>query len=125
MLNVVQAREKAAASGIEEDHLQFVSADAESVTFPEESFHLITCSSGMLYIQNHEQALKRMLKWLKPGGKLCFNTPQVMSVFLNLHYTLHQNLACNCCNFEFLRANEEPLSFRNASTGLTLDQTSY
>ena len=79
----MQARKKAAVLGLEKESLRFLLADVESANFPESKFHLITCSSGMLYLQHHQQALESMLSWLKPGGNLCFNTPQVAAAVMN------------------------------------------
>ena len=70
-----QAEKKANHLGLE--NLTWQQVDAEKVSFPEETFDIILCSSAMLYLQNIEGALKRFVAWLKPGGKLCINTPQV------------------------------------------------
>ena len=58
-------------------NLTFQLRDAETAIFEESSFDSILCSSGLIYLQDHDAALRRFLQWLKPGGKLCFNTPQV------------------------------------------------
>ena len=73
----MQATKKAV--GLNLTNLELQVADAESVDFEEETFDIITCSSAMLYLQHHERALRRFLSWLKAGGKLLFNTPQVKS----------------------------------------------
>lgn len=57
--------------------MDFLLADAEAVSFPEHSFDLILCSNGMAYLQDIPAAVKKFHSWLKPGGKLCFNNPQV------------------------------------------------
>ena len=71
----VQARAKAAAASL--SNIDFVTADAESANFEEAAFDCVLCSSGMLYMQDIGAAVQRFHRWLKPGGALHFNTPQV------------------------------------------------
>jgi 2-polyprenyl-3-methyl-5-hydroxy-6-metoxy-1,4-benzoquinol methylase len=67
-------------------------ADAENIIFEEESFDSILCSSAMIYLQHIDVALQRFLSWLKPGGKLCFNTPQVNLQYSATYYIVQQHL---------------------------------
>lgn len=76
----LQARRK--AMELQLTNCTFLQADAESVEPQENSFDSVFCSSAMLYMQDISLALKRFHKWLKPGGCLYFNTPQVL---LQLH----------------------------------------
>jgi len=71
----VQAERKAKQLGL--DNLELRQADAEDVVFGDETFDSILCSSAMIYLQHIDRALQRFAAWLKPGGSLCFNTPQV------------------------------------------------
>ena len=43
------------------------------------AFDVITCSSAMLYLPDVPAALRHFASWLAPGGKLVFNSPQVLS----------------------------------------------
>ena len=75
-LLILQAQRK--AKDLNLGNIELLVADAETIEIEEESFDTILCSSAMIYLQHHESALRRMYTWLKPGGKLCFNTPQVI-----------------------------------------------
>ena len=70
-----QAKKKADTGKL--SNCTFMLADAETVEFRADTFDLILCSSGMLYLQEIAWAIKSFHGWLKPGGRLCFNTPQV------------------------------------------------
>jgi SAM-dependent methyltransferase len=58
-------------------NVEWVLGDAEVIDFPERSFDVVTCSSAMLYLEDIPTAISRMRRWLRPGGRLVFNTPQV------------------------------------------------
>lgn len=78
-------------------NVDFLLADAEAVSFPEHSFDLILCSNGMAYLQDIPAAVKKFNSWLKPGGKLCFNNPQVPCKYralvkLDTQISRHQSL---------------------------------
>lgn len=51
-------------------NVEFVQADAESLPFPDESFHCVSIAFGLRNVTNKEQALRSMYRVLKPGGKL-------------------------------------------------------
>lgn len=74
MLSLLQAREKAKSLQLSNCNFQLV--DAEAADFQAESFDAVLCSSGMLYMQDIASAIRRFQAWLRPGGRLCFNTPQ-------------------------------------------------
>ena len=73
--NVTQARQKASDRAL--SNLEFLVADAELAHLEHGAYDRIMCSSGMLYLQHIEAAVGRFHDWLKPGGQLLFNTPQV------------------------------------------------
>jgi ubiquinone/menaquinone biosynthesis C-methylase UbiE len=58
-------------------NVEFQEADAEKATLPAACFDFVLCSNGMGYLQDIPAALKRFHGWLKPGGKVVFNNPQV------------------------------------------------
>ena len=70
-----QARRKAAGRSL--TNISFHHGDAEKVELEAGSFDVITCSSAMIYLEDVPRALKRLCTWLRPGGRLVFNTPQV------------------------------------------------
>ena len=52
------------------DNLRFVQADAQALPFADSSFDCITIAFGLRNVTHKEQALKSMLRVLKPGGRL-------------------------------------------------------
>lgn len=48
----------------------FVQADAESLPFPDGSFHCITIAFGLRNVTDKQKALQSMYRTLKPGGRL-------------------------------------------------------
>lgn len=57
--------------------LSFIEGDVEEQTFPDATFDTILCSASLPYLTDIQAAFKRWHRWLKPRGKLVFNTPQV------------------------------------------------
>lgn len=74
----VQVCRKAAEFGL--TNLTFQQGDAEEIELGESSFDVITCSSAIIYLADVPAALVKLHRWLKPGGRLVFNTPQVNAV---------------------------------------------
>lgn len=73
----IQARRKADQLGL--SNVELLSGDVETVELEEATFDRILCSSALLYFQDLQGTLGRFCTWLKPGGRLCFNTPQARS----------------------------------------------
>ena len=73
----LQAQRKATETGL--NNMEFVVCDAETMKHAERTFDHIFCSSGMLYLQHIDRAIQQFHDWLKSGGRLHFNTPQVIS----------------------------------------------
>ncbi|KAK9812964.1 hypothetical protein WJX72_006554 [[Myrmecia] bisecta] len=70
---LAQAAPKAAAH----PHvLSFRLGDAQTAAFPPGSFDAVLCSNALVYMADVAAALQRWAVWLRPGGILCFNTPQ-------------------------------------------------
>ena len=63
-------------------NLSFHKADAQTAKFEAASFDVILCSNALIYMLDVPAALKLWAGWLRPGGKLCFNTPQVGRSFV-------------------------------------------
>ena len=75
---------QAATRAAENPNLSFHKADAQTAKFEAASFNVILCSNALIYMLDVPAALKLWAGWLCPGGKLCFNTPQVGRLFVPL-----------------------------------------
>lgn len=51
-------------------NVQFVQADAENLPFPDNYFDVVTIAFGLRNVTHKEDALRSMLRVLKPGGRL-------------------------------------------------------
>ena len=58
--------ERARENGIE--HASFVQMDAEELDIPDDSFDVVTCGLGLMYVPFPVNAMKEMRRVLKPGG---------------------------------------------------------
>ncbi|HUL32941.1 MAG TPA: class I SAM-dependent methyltransferase [Candidatus Eisenbacteria bacterium] len=70
MLHV--AEEFAAARGFR--NIEFHSADAEQLPFPDRHFDRVTCRFGLMFVPDTQKALREMRRVLKPGGRVSFVT---------------------------------------------------
>lgn len=52
------------------NNIQFVQADAEKLPFPDNHFDVVTIAFGLRNVTHKEDALRSMLRVLKPGGRL-------------------------------------------------------
>ena len=59
------------SEGLENVELQL--ADAESLSYPDNSFDIVLCVSAIPYMTDLHVALRLWLRLLKPGGRLAFN----------------------------------------------------
>ncbi len=50
--------------------MRFVCGDAESIPFPDNTFHAVTIGFGIRNVTNIPKALKEMTRVVKPGGKV-------------------------------------------------------
>jgi ubiquinone/menaquinone biosynthesis C-methylase UbiE len=64
---VAAARELAARKGL--SHVTFEHMDAEGLRLPEQSFDAALCALGLMYVPDPLEALRQMLRVLKPGGR--------------------------------------------------------
>ena len=76
-----QAERKAAT--IAPSNVSFRQGDVEQVEFAEGSFDAILCSSALIYFSDVPGTIRRFMQWLRPGGKLAFNTPQAKTPLNN------------------------------------------
>ncbi|MBL4679940.1 MAG: class I SAM-dependent methyltransferase [Pseudomonadales bacterium] len=75
---LAQGRDRLLDQGIMEN-VCFVQADAEKLPFPDNYVNAITMAFGLRNVTRKDEALKSMLRILKPGGRLVvleFSTPQ-------------------------------------------------
>lgn len=52
------------------ENITYVQADAESLPFPDESFHCLSIAFGLRNVTHKERALEEMFRVLKAGGRL-------------------------------------------------------
>jgi ubiquinone/menaquinone biosynthesis C-methylase UbiE len=67
MLNV--AKQKLSGTPIE-----FQVEDAQKLSFADNSFDLVICQFGLMFLQDKKQGLSEALRVLRPGGKFIFTT---------------------------------------------------
>ena len=77
MLN--QARRKIAALGLQ--NIEIITADAETITWAEESFDIIFCATAIVLLADIPAALRNWYRWLKKGGVIAFSCWSMTSFF--------------------------------------------
>lgn len=50
--------------------VRYLRMDAQSLDFPSESFDVVTCCFGLMYLPDPERAVAQMRRVLRPGGRL-------------------------------------------------------
>ena len=50
-------------------NIEYMQIDAESIPFPDNSFHVVTIAFGLRNVTDKDQALREMYRVLKPGGR--------------------------------------------------------
>jgi ubiquinone/menaquinone biosynthesis C-methylase UbiE len=68
-----QAKIKVAALGL--NNIEFQLADAEQLSYPNDSFHRILCANTFPWMEDKAATLQLWHRLLKPGGKLGIHTP--------------------------------------------------
>lgn len=63
------AQEKLAGQPIE-----FSIADAQDLPFPENSFDLVVCQFGLMFLKDKQKGLREAMRVLKPGGRFIFSS---------------------------------------------------
>ena len=67
-----QAQQKIRELGLQ--NVKLIEADAEYVSFDDESFDVILCSSAIVYFKNIQATLQNWYRWLKNGGTVGFSS---------------------------------------------------
>ncbi len=74
MLNV--ARREVEADGIE-----FKTEDAQNLSFPDNSFDLVICQFGMMFLPDKKKGFEEIFRVLKPGGKfMCLTWDDTLNI---------------------------------------------
>ncbi len=56
-----------------EHDINFQAEDIQNLSFPANTFHLVVCQFGMMFLPDKQQGFDEIFRVLKPGGKLmCF-----------------------------------------------------
>jgi ubiquinone/menaquinone biosynthesis C-methylase UbiE len=61
--------------GVDKKNLHLADLEKQKVTLPDNSFDVVTCIDGLLYLKNAPNVLGRMVRQAKPGGLIIFNAP--------------------------------------------------
>ena len=71
---LVQAKKKIETEDIK--NIELIKANVESISFDNEQFDVIFCSSALVYISDIPALLNKCYRWLKPGGCLAFTSSE-------------------------------------------------
>ena len=56
-------------------HIEWHVGDATSLPFPDDSYDVVLCQMGLMFMEDRPAALGQMRRVLVPGGRLVVNTP--------------------------------------------------
>ena len=82
----------AKAGQLKATNVEFIVADVEDYTFPDGSFDAILSSSAIPYLQHIPRTFERFHAWLRKGGRLVFNTPEVRIAHHLMRWSSHHPL---------------------------------
>lgn len=75
----------AAVEQLEGAPIEWRHADAASLPFQDQSFDVVLCQMGLMFIEDKSAAVAEMLRVLVPGGRVVVNTPgRIQPLFENL-----------------------------------------
>ena len=107
---LMQGRDRLLDDGIMEN-VSFVQADAEKLPFPDDYVNAITMAFGLRNVTRKEDALKSMLRILKPGGRVVileFSKPKntivkkAYNVFAGLWPKIGKQLTGDSDSYQYL-----------------------
>lgn len=87
---LAQAKQNLTRAGF--NNVTFEKMDGEQPSFDDNSFDVITCSYGLFFMPDMQQALINWLRILKPGGRIIFSS-FAPSAFTPLNEVFINNLA--------------------------------
>ena len=65
---------KVASDALPNENINFQTADAQELIFPDESFDLVVCQFGLMFMPDKMKAVTEAFRVLKRGGHYLFNT---------------------------------------------------
>ena len=65
---------KVAAESMPNETVNWQTADAQQLIFPDENFDLVVCQFGLMFMPDKMKAVSEAFRVLKKGGKILFNT---------------------------------------------------
>jgi ubiquinone/menaquinone biosynthesis C-methylase UbiE len=63
-----------AKTQIKDSSIEFKVEDAQNLSFPDNSFDLVVCQFGLMFLPDKKKGLSEAMRVLKPGGKYIFST---------------------------------------------------
>ena len=94
MLEVAESVERAGSP------IEWRQADAASLPYPDESFDVVTCQMGLMFMEDRVAALSEMRRVTKSGGRVVVNTPgTIQPPFEKMARTLGDHIAPEAVGF--------------------------
>lgn len=59
---------------ITDENIEWLTADAQSLPFDDNSFDLLVCQFGLMFVPDKAKALSEAFRVLRPGGRIILNT---------------------------------------------------
>jgi ubiquinone/menaquinone biosynthesis C-methylase UbiE len=63
-----------AQTTLDDNSIEFRIEDAQNLSFPDNSFDVVVCQFGLMFLPDKQKGLREALRVLKPGGKFIFST---------------------------------------------------
>lgn len=101
-------------------NVTFKEADAQQLPFDDNSFDLLVCQFGFMFVPDKQKAFNEAYRVLKAGGKLLFNTWDSLA-HNQLTLTI-KNIVANNCDEAAAKFYDVPFSMYDASAIRTLLQ---
>ncbi len=89
---LVQARQKAAARGVQ--NAEFLEMDMQELRFPDGQFDAAVCAFGIFFVEDMETTLAHIASKVRPGGRVALSTFQ-LDYFRPLRQLLLDRLAAH------------------------------
>jgi SAM-dependent methyltransferase len=97
-----QQRFRAAFPEVSNDLLTFLQGDAASIPLPDDSFDVATCQTVLMHLARPADALREMVRILRPGGLLvCVEPNNLWNYLAFTSLTADEPVETVVCRFEF------------------------